>query len=254
MNELELVNSLLEQLGGLAYDDEVELDAIIRRAEMVIRRVFGEGSKYLQDLRGIRFHSMSFPCTEEFERTCWSSGKERMHNLFSTMKEELLTFPEGSVENRDVEATSTPRPDSVAYLVQVLLRFRHCCQYVTLPPQCEEDVQDILWIMLRSHFDQLERHSMLPRFGTKSYIPDFGIPHMSALVEVKFIGPKTDVSAIQESILADIPGYLNDPTTYDSVVVFVYDAAHKLRNDKKFIGDLMSVEGIVDVVVVPGLG
>ena len=61
------------------------------------------------------------------------------------------------------------------------------------------------------------------------------------------------VGAIQEGILADIPGYLNDATGYDSVIVFVYDHAHQLLDAGRFIEDLKSVDGIVDVIVMPGI-
>jgi hypothetical protein len=34
----------------------------------------------------------------------------------------------------------------------------------------------------------------------------------------------------------------------------VYDAAQKLRDEHKFVEDLKSVDGIINVVVVPGIG
>ena len=108
--------------------------------------------------------------------------------------------------------------------------------------------------MLRSHFDRLGKEETLPRFGVKSYRPDLGIPDLRVLIEAKFVGPRTDVSRIQEEVLADIPGYLSTTTSYDSVVIFIYDAAHKLLDPTKFVEDLRSVEGIIDVIVAPGVG
>ncbi len=110
-----------------------------------------------------------------------------------------------------------------------------------------------MWIMLRSRFDRLEREDTLPRFGVKQYRPDIGIPELALLVEVKFIGNATKPSDIQEEILADVPGYLQGQSKYDSIVVFVYDDAHKFRDDRKFIEDLSSVDGILDVIVIPGI-
>jgi len=148
-----------------------------------------------------------------------------------------------------------PRPEiSLTELSTILHRFRECCQYVTIPPRNEKDVQDILWVILRSHFDRLDREDNLPRFGAKGYKPDFGVPSLSALVEVKFIGEKTDIAKIQEEILADLPGYLNENTAYNTVAILVYDAAHKLRDPRKFIDDIRTVSGVLDVIVVPGVG
>ena len=77
---------------------------------------------------------------------------------------------------------------------------------------------------------------------------------MRLLVEARFIGEATRPATVQEQVFADIPGYLQDQSTYDSIIVFVYDAAHKLRDDRKFVEDLRSVSGIAEVIVVPGIG
>jgi hypothetical protein len=144
-------------------------------------------------------------------------------------------------------------PISVSSLVSTLNKFRECCQYIQVPPKNERDVQDILWIILRSHFDRLDREETLPKFGVKSYRPDFGIPDLGILLEVKFIGEKTHLPSIQEGILADIPAYLAKFSKYTGIIAFVYDANHKLRDPRKFIEDIRTVEGIVDVIVVPGI-
>jgi hypothetical protein len=134
------------------------------------------------------------------------------------------------------------------------VQFRECCQYLVFPLQDEPAVQSVLWVILRSHFDRLEKEGTLPRFGAKSYRPDFGIPDLRVLIEAKFIGAKTEVSTIQDGIFGDIPGYLKSTPDYDAIVVFIYDAAQKLRDSRKFVEDMKAVEGIIDVIVVPGIG
>ena len=109
-----------------------------------------------------------------------------------------------------------------------------------------------MWIMLRSQFDRVEREETLPKFGVKNYRPDFGIPDLQVLIEAKFISEKTQVSKIQEEVLADIPGYLSGSSGYNSLITFVYDSAHKLRDTRSFIEDIRSVDGIIDVIIVPG--
>jgi REase_DpnII-MboI len=146
-----------------------------------------------------------------------------------------------------------PAQPTLTGLIQILGRFRECCQYVQMPPQNEREVQDIIWIMLRSQYDRVDREDTLKRFGAKAYRPDFGIPDLQALVEVKFIGERTSTSDIQEEILADVPGYVSDATGFSGVVEVIYDNAHKLRDARKFIEDLRKVSGILDVRVVPGI-
>lgn len=142
---------------------------------------------------------------------------------------------------------------SITTLVQILRRLRECCQYLREPPKDEKTVQDIIWIMLRSQFDRVEKEETLPKFGIKNYRPDFGLPDLQALVEAKFIGDKTQVPDIQEEILSDVPGYLKDSSKYNALIILVYDDAHKLRDPRRFIEDIRSVDGIVDVLVIPGI-
>jgi hypothetical protein len=108
--------------------------------------------------------------------------------------------------------------------------------------------------MLRSQFDRLDREETLPKFGTQAYKPDFRVPDLVTLVEVKFIGDKTRVQDIQGEILADVPSYLREATGSSSLIVFVYDAAQKLRDARRFVEDLRQVTGIIDVIVIPGVG
>ena len=160
----------------------------------------------------------------------------------------------GKVKRLSENPTIIRDEQSLSSVVRVLNRFRECCQYLSSTPTNERDVQDIIWIMLRSHFDRLDREDTLGKFGIKNYRPDFGIPELYTLIEVKFIGQKSDLASIQEEIMADIPPYLSNQTHYRSLIIFIYDAAHKLRDPRKFIEDLRTIDGIVDVIVVPGIG
>lgn len=187
----------------------------------------------------------------EFEAAILSSSG--FGNLQPEGYQELLTVI-GKVQQLAIDPAPLQIEHSVTNLIQILRRFRECCQYIKEPPKNEKAVQDIIWIMLRSQFDRLDREDTLPKFGIKNYIPDFGIPDLQVLVEAKFIGEKTDAKAIQEEIMADIPVYLNASPKYKSIVVFVYDYAHKLRDSRKFEEDLKSIDGIVDVIVIPGIG
>ena len=160
----------------------------------------------------------------------------------------------GKVKQRLENPNVIRDEQSLSGAVRVLNSFRECCQYLTSPPANERDVQDIIWIMLRSHFDRLDREETFPKFGAKSYRPDFGIPELYTLIEVKFIGLKSDIASIQDEIMADIPPYLSNQTRYHSLIIFVYDAAHKLRDPRRFIEDLRTIDGIVDILVIPGIG
>src|SRR6266487_70217 len=91
-NPFELLQTLREQASALRYDDESALDALRRRAEMVIRNIFGNAARYLRDVSEISFYPMASPVPEEYSRKQWDEGKSAFLNLIATMEEELKLF------------------------------------------------------------------------------------------------------------------------------------------------------------------
>jgi predicted nucleotide-binding protein len=88
----ELLGSLREQVSALPYQDSKALDALRRRAEMVIRNIFGNLSRYVKDVSEISFYPIAYPVPEEYSRRDWEDGKSSFLNLISTMEEELKLF------------------------------------------------------------------------------------------------------------------------------------------------------------------
>ena len=133
----------------------------------------------------------------------------------------------------------------------ILNRFRACCSYLHSDIESEIEVQDIIWIMLRSNFSKVAREETLRKFGLKSYRPDFGLLDMKVLIEVKFINEKTNPKEIQEEIMADIEGYLNKNEEYESIIVFIYDKANKIKDPEPFIEDLKRLTYIKEIILIP---
>ena len=77
------------------------VEALQRRADMVIRRVFGETSHYLYDLWKVEFRpsppAFSRPhrfCPNKAEKdAAWHSGVDSTRNLFQVMLDERKYFP-----------------------------------------------------------------------------------------------------------------------------------------------------------------
>jgi predicted nucleotide-binding protein len=92
MDEVELIQSLIDDLNELPYEDEVPMDALQRRVEMVIRNVFGESSPHMKDLKNIGL-SWSVP------RGAREVRKNKTLNLLRTILFELELF--GEPQNSD---------------------------------------------------------------------------------------------------------------------------------------------------------
>lgn len=88
---IDSVQGLIETVEELPYADARALDALQRRARMVIGRVFGRDSSYGQDFNDITFLPTDWSNRWEFDES-WYSGTGQMSNLFNTMLEEIIVF------------------------------------------------------------------------------------------------------------------------------------------------------------------
>ncbi|AKP92231.1 hypothetical protein LMG7053_00800 [Achromobacter ruhlandii] len=114
----------------------------------------------------------------------------------------------------------------------------------------EREVQDILWIILRSMFPDLEDEDTLPKFGHSTYRADLGIPSLGLLIEVKFARSATEFKEIEKQVLEDIVPYLRSPERYRQVLVFIYDDSCSVQEHETTRHALITVPGVADVLIV----
>ena len=56
--------------------------------------LFGPETRYLADLKAIKYHPMYAPAPPDVLREVWDDGVAKLRNVISTMREELLLFGE----------------------------------------------------------------------------------------------------------------------------------------------------------------
>ena len=86
-----LLNSLLINVSELPYRNDGKLDALRRRAKMILSRIFGAESQYVKDMEDLRFYpSVAFSgMSDSFYAKAWASGKSGFENLLNTCLEEV---------------------------------------------------------------------------------------------------------------------------------------------------------------------
>jgi predicted nucleotide-binding protein len=89
---IDLLDSLINMASDLASYDEQSRDALMKRSEMIIRRICGNDSDYVVQLKRIRFRPMHSPHTPLERQQAWGRGIERTVNLIRTIKEEIELF------------------------------------------------------------------------------------------------------------------------------------------------------------------
>jgi hypothetical protein len=88
MNEIELLENLSESAKKISYNNKDEFDVLEKRTEMLIRKLFGDESHYLTDLKNIRYSPMIVYSGTTDWRTPFESGLKQFRNLIQVMLEE----------------------------------------------------------------------------------------------------------------------------------------------------------------------
>lgn len=118
------------------------------------------------------------------------------------------------------------------------------------PITAEREVQDILYIILRSVFDDVVDEETLPKFGHGSTRADFGIPSLRVLIEVKYARSGSDFKDIEQEIMIDSVAYLQKTELYKEIVAFIYDASAAVEHHDVTRRALLEIPVISDVLIV----
>lgn len=130
-------------------------------------------------------------------------------------------------------------------------------ELIRWPITSEREIQDILYLVLRSVFDDVNDEDPNPKVGHASTRSDFGIPSLRLLIEVKYVyfGTAAEFKKIEQEVMTDSVAYLQRATHYDEIVVFIYDSMASAEHHDLTRDALTKVPGIADVIIVsrPGV-
>ncbi len=103
-----LIHSLLDDLSKLPHRDSNKVDALQKRAKLVITKLFDSSSPYLKDLDSVHFYPAVYweSMGEEPYEQSWATGKAQFTNLCNTMLEDLeLSGPAASLQTVNTIST-----------------------------------------------------------------------------------------------------------------------------------------------------
>jgi hypothetical protein len=89
MRDPALLNSLIDELKALPYGDDAQLDALLLRAESLIRQACGDHSPYLAALRRLRFRPYSLPAIPEYQHSLWRVSAQALLDLLQALRADL---------------------------------------------------------------------------------------------------------------------------------------------------------------------
>ncbi len=115
----------------------------------------------------------------------------------------------------------------------------------------EREVQDLVWLVLRSVFEDTVDEETLPKIGHSAYRADFGIPSLRLLVEVKFARRASDFKTLEKEIMEDAVAYLLETEDrYERILVFIYDDSVSVQEHDQTAAALRKLPRVEDVIIV----
>jgi hypothetical protein len=89
-SKIELIESLLKEAKALSYNDG-NIDKVLKRSEMISKKVFGEKTEYIEKLNKIIFTPLiSFSgMSDSIYKSSFQNGKNELENLLNVMLEDL---------------------------------------------------------------------------------------------------------------------------------------------------------------------
>jgi hypothetical protein len=177
----------------------------------------------------------------------------------------VLTVPHAAVIHRAVtdilDASIDQMVLSRSHIRVVLRRFEAAMRRwrwdeddlhdpIRWPVRSEREVQDILWLILRSVFEDVVDEETLPKVGHSTYRADFGLPRLGVLIEAKYARHHTDFKKIEKEVMEDSVAYLRNAGPYKEIVVFIYDESASVQEHDVTAAALRELGGVSDVIIV----
>lgn len=140
-------------------------------------------------------------------------------------------------------------------IVEILKSFNPCYSYLKSKGKyqinSEEDVKHLLYVMLRSCFENVEWEECIPKAGGKGHRIDLVVKDCSTLIETKFIRDKNHADNIMAELNDDLIGYTT--SNCEGFIAFIYDPQKFIIDPQKlshFYREQTSQYRFIDVRVV----
>lgn len=114
----------------------------------------------------------------------------------------------------------------------------------------EYHVQNLLWVVLKPVFPDLEEEVYTEAIGTKRPRSDLVIPSLRLIIEAKFMRRRMTSQDVIGEISEDSGFYLSKNSQYDAIVPFIWDDTPRPQEHEVMVQGMKKIRGIVDVVIV----
>lgn len=245
-DKIQAISLLEEQLKGVAplknkRRDSPDFDKWWQKTKTIIANLFGAPSDQLKEFTSISYSLMAFSSStpdSAFHRA-YLSGLETAEAYLEAKIHEIKEFW--------VDITPAPKGDTLIILEQIFTRFHSAARQLrvrhasrpTLTITDEYDVQDLLHVFLKLHFDDIRAEEWTPSYAGGSARVDFLLKSERVVVEVKRTRATLGEKEVGDQLLIDRQRYQAHPDC-KSLYCFVYDPEAIIGNPVGLESDLKS--------------
>ncbi|MCX6761032.1 MAG: hypothetical protein NTZ84_02950 [Candidatus Nealsonbacteria bacterium] len=222
-----------------------------------------ENNSYKTEKRILSIHVNIVGSGDEFSITVSAQDENIIKEIFDIIFQKILTgckiYKYNEIEERKNKREEKrkeelrERSDIVFNCIYILENLNTYQERMHQPLKDEKALQEFLFPILKSHFENLLDEFSLQKFASIQYKPDFGIPEGKLLIECKYIRTKSDLRKIQKEISEDIIGYLRAASNqYNKLVILIYNSVN-IPISKKFRDDFERIKGVEKIIIAPGV-
>ncbi len=166
----------------------------------------------------------------------WLQRKKRVEETYpSTPVPVILPLEKGS-EFEKIRSHLDYFGDNVAYLASR----RSKGGFITI--NSEADVQDLLYVMLKSSFPGLIFEDPAGKVAASYSIRDLYFPNSKTVLEAKYITTPKEVKSLEKQLHDDIMKY-SDSAECQAIIFFIFDPNYSIADRRTFIQKMNQEEG-----------
>ncbi len=247
--------SYISELERSSFESE-EFKKWKRDTEVVVRRVFGEGSSQLKDFSKItykntHFSRISSPSYTTDDKAIYArqfaQGLNEAKAVVASFVQEVDEFGIEMSEQTVSQLTRLENLCSRFHLVAKQIRLRHNNR-PTLEIKDEYDVQDLFHALLFTAFDDIRKEEWTPSYAGSASRIDFILKQDRIAIETKKTRKGLGTKELGEQLLIDIQKYKVHPYC-QTLFCLVYDPEDLIVNPRGIENDLSGPKSGLDVQV-----
>lgn len=244
------IDRLLECITPLSQQRRLcaEHSRWIARTLILLEEVFGRNSQYYVAFNSFRWHETSTIVVEGWDPAAAIEHKHQQayRSQLETARG-LLLAARDHLERADIASVykgkdTPPESSTIIKIISLTAKLR---KLMRDQPQREVDVQNAFEDLLTGADIPHSREAESFEYSSKTYRPDFTMPKIDLVVEIKLCNRDGREKDIIAEINDDILAYR---TKYGNVLFVVYDLG-LIRDTERFIGSFEQHQNVVVRVV-----